>query len=157
MKNSDKIWMKIALDEARNSAQLGEVPVGAALILENKLLASAGNSPIISNDPSAHAEISAIRVACETIKNYRLPGSTLYVTLEPCMMCMGAIIHARIERLVFGAYDPKTGAVISCFQFGLATPLNHQIAFSGGILEDECSKLIKDFFRKKRNKSKRYP
>ncbi len=154
MHSSDEYWMKIALNEARKASQRGEVPVGAALISSKGLLAVAGNSPITSNDPSAHAELKAIRAACKAMGNYRLPGTTLYVTLEPCIMCMGAIIHARIERLVFGAHDPKTGAVVSCFQLGLGTPLNHQVHFSGGILEEECSRLLKVFFIEKRRVKK---
>ncbi len=154
---TDEYWMKTALDQAQNAAGIGEVPVGAALVSDNNLLASAGNSPISSNDATAHAEISVIRAACKTLGNYRLPGTTLYVTLEPCVMCFGAIIHARIERLVFGAYDPKTGAVESCFQFGLKTPLNHQVQCTGGILQKECSLLLKNFFVVKRKILKKSP
>ncbi len=154
MENNDEYWMRLALKEAKKASERDEVPVGALLVRNHKLLAGAGNSPITSNDPSAHAEISAIRGACENVKNYRLPGSTLYVTLEPCIMCMGAIIHTRIERLVFGAHDPKTGAVVSCFQLGKGTPLNHQIVFTGGILEEECAQLLIDFFQQKRNISR---
>ncbi len=147
---SDEHWMKIAIDQAQNAADRSEVPVGAALVSDNKLLAAAGNSPISSNDATAHAEIVVIRAACKTLANYRLPGTTLYVTLEPCVMCFGAITHARIERLVFGAYDPKTGAIESCFQFGLRNPLNHQVQFTGGILQEECSLLLRNFFAEKR-------
>ncbi len=150
MINQDEYWMQIALEEAQGASRIDEVPVGAAVVYKEKLLASAGNSPIKKNDPTAHAEINALRTACRLKNNYRLPGSTLYVTLEPCIMCLGAIIHTRIQRLVFGAYDPKSGAIVSCFQLDNSTCFNHKILFTGGILEDKCSHLLKQFFKDKR-------
>lgn len=142
--------MQQALAEARTAAQLGEVPVGAVLVADNRLLAAAGNSPIALHDPTAHAEIRVLRRAAKKRANYRLPGTTLYVTLEPCIMCMGAIIHARVERVVFGAYDPKTGAACSVYQLGTDSLLNHALTVEGGLLQEECSQLLKSFFRAKR-------
>jgi tRNA(adenine34) deaminase len=145
-------WMLLALEQARKSALAGEVPVGAVLVHQEHLLAAAGNQPIGSLDPTAHAEILAIREAARRLGNYRLPGTTLYVTLEPCIMCMGAIIQARIERLVFGASDPKTGAVESCYRIGTDALLNHTLAIESGILADECGEILKEFFQGKRRK-----
>jgi len=142
-----------AMELAISAAANGEVPVGALLVQDDIIIAEGSNSPIADNDPTAHAEINALRSFGKSEKNYRFPGTTLYVTLEPCIMCMGAIIHARVQRLVFGAYDPKTGAAVSCYRIGSDTILNHQISITGGICEQECSMLIKDFFRKKRKKS----
>lgn len=146
-------WMLLALEQARESALAGEVPVGAVLIHQERLVAAAGNQPIGSLDPTAHAEILAIREAARRLGNYRLPGTTLYVTLEPCIMCMGAIIQARIERLVFGARDPKAGAVESCYRIGTDALLNHTLAIEGGILADECGNILKEFFQGKRCKN----
>jgi tRNA(adenine34) deaminase len=147
-----RTWMHLALKQARESALAGEVPVGAVLVHRERLLAAAGNSPIGSCDPTAHAEILAIREAAGKLGNYRMPGTTLYVTLEPCIMCMGAIIQARIDRLVFGAHDPKTGAVESCYHIGNDTLLNHTLAIESGILAEECGAILKDFFQAKRHK-----
>ncbi|WP_136806840.1 tRNA adenosine(34) deaminase TadA [Desulfosediminicola flagellatus] len=146
----DEKWMKMALKAAQAAADQGEVPVGAIIIHDNNLIAAAGNRPIGLNDPTAHAEIRAIRIASQYYDNYRLPGSTLYVTLEPCIMCIGAIIHARIDRLVFGATDPKTGAVESLYQIGTDNRLNHLPDITSGVLEEECAALLKNFFSKKR-------
>ncbi|MBU0664221.1 MAG: tRNA adenosine(34) deaminase TadA [Proteobacteria bacterium] len=146
----DLAFMQIALDQARQAACRGEVPVGAALVHGETLLAVAANRPIATNDPTAHAEILAIREAAEKIGNYRLVDTTLYVTLEPCIMCMGAIVHARIQRLVFGALDPKTGAAQSRYTIGLDGLLNHRLEITGGVLGTECSSMLKDFFKQRR-------
>ncbi len=146
----DLAFMQIALDQARQAACMGEVPVGAALVHGETLLAVAANRPIATNDPTAHAEILAIREAAEKIGNYRLVDTTLYVTLEPCIMCMGAILHARIQRLVFGALDPKTGAAQSRYTIGLDGLLNHRLEITSGVLGDECSTMLKDFFKQRR-------
>ena len=146
----DLVFMQIALEQARQAALRGEVPVGAVLAQGETLLAAAANRPIAANDPTAHAEILAIRAAAEKIGNYRLVDTTLYVTLEPCIMCMGAIIHARIQRLVFGALDPKTGAAQSRYTLGVDGLLNHQLEITGGVLETECSRILKDFFKQRR-------
>jgi tRNA(adenine34) deaminase len=146
----DLAFMQIALEQARQSARRGEVPVGAVLACGETLLASGANQPITMNDPTAHAEILAIREAAAKTGNYRLVDTTLYVTLEPCIMCMGAIIHARIQRLVFGALDPKTGAAQSRYTIGVDGLLNHRLEIAGGVLEAECSQLLKDFFKERR-------
>ncbi len=142
--------MRQALAVAQQAEQLDEVPVGALIVCENKLLGSAYNQPISSNDPSAHAEMLAIRHAAQQQKNYRLSRATLYVTLEPCMMCAGAMLHARIERLVFGAYDFKTGVVGGCVDWLVHEKQQHKIRVQGGVLEEECSLLLKNFFARKR-------
>jgi len=147
----DRKWMLLALDQANKSADIGEVPVGAVLIDEHILLAAYGNKPISGIDPTAHAEINAIREAARKRNNYRLNGTTLYVTLEPCLMCMGAIIHSRIDRLVFGASDPKTGAAVSRYKIGRDGLLNHSLQVEGGLLEQDCSKLLREFFRQRRH------
>ncbi len=147
---ADARWMRLALELAGQAAADGEVPVGAVLTSGSELLASAGNSPIRLSDPTAHAEILALRAASSRAGNYRLTGTTLYVTLEPCIMCMGAILHARVERLVFGALDPKTGAVISRYRIGSDGLLNHQIVITAGVLAEECAALLRDFFRVRR-------
>lgn len=149
-RHQDEYWMRLALQQAEIVAAGGEVPVGAVLIEDNTLIAAAGNSPIGLKDPTAHAEILVLRQAAVRKDNYRLPGTTLYVTLEPCVMCMGALIHARIERLVFGALDPKTGAATSLYQIGSDGLLNHRLALTSGILGEECSLLLKEFFRNRR-------
>ncbi len=138
---------------AKLAEEKGEIPVGAILTQNSIIIAKGSNSPIANNDPTAHAEMNALRNGGQYIKNYRFPGTTLYVTLEPCIMCMGAIIHARVQRLVFGAYDPKTGAAVSCYQIGSDNILNHQLEITGGICKEECSSLITNFFRQKRKKS----
>ena len=142
--------MRLAIEAANEAAAKGEVPVGAVIIQDGEILATAGNSPISQNDPTGHAEIRAIRLAAEKLNNYRLVGTTLYVTLEPCLMCMGAIIHARIERLVYGATDPKGGAVVSLYPIGDDSRLNHKVEINGGIMGDECGIILRDFFRQRR-------
>ena len=151
----DEQWMVKALSFAKKAAELGEVPVGAVLVRDDKLIAGGGNSPITNQDPTAHAEIIALRQAALTLGNYRLPGTTLYVTLEPCIMCMGAIIHARVQRLVFGAKDPKSGAAQSMFSIGSDARLNHTIEIETGILEDQCRAILKDFFKSRRTARKK--
>jgi tRNA(adenine34) deaminase len=150
----DEYWMQQALVHAQEAARQGEVPVGAVLITEDRLLAGAGNGPIHHQDPTAHAEILALRSGARRLQNYRLPGTTLYVTLEPCIMCMGALIHARIERLVYGATDLKTGGASSLYSIGNDGYLNHDIKICGGILADECGALLKTFFRSRRIKKR---
>ncbi|MBB5349014.1 tRNA adenosine(34) deaminase TadA [Desulfoprunum benzoelyticum] len=147
----DEQWMRLALEQARSAAERGEVPVGAVITAGDQLIAAAGNGPISLCDPTAHAEILALRRAAARIGNYRLAGTTLYVTLEPCLMCMGAMIHARVTRLVFGAFDPKTGAALSCYRVASDGRLNHRLEITAGILEAECSALLRDFFRHRRD------
>ena len=147
----DESWMELAIAEAMNAATVGEVPVGAVLIGEDGLLAAAGNSPITLSDPTAHAEILALRRAGKALGNYRLPNTTLYVTLEPCIMCMGALIQARIGRLVYGAADPKAGAAASLYAIGSDNRLNHGIEIRGGILADRCGELLRTFFKNRRS------
>jgi tRNA(adenine34) deaminase len=144
--------MHLALEKAWESALAGEVPVGAVLVHQEHLVAAAGNCPVGSHDPTAHAEILAIREAARKLGNYRMPGTTLYVTLEPCIMCMGAIIQARIDRLVFGAHDPKAGAAESCYHIGNDAQLNHTLIIESGILADKCGEILKEFFQGKRRK-----
>lgn len=148
--NKDQHWMQIALQAARAAEQAGEVPVGAVCVRDNELIAVAGNASIASHDPSAHAEIGAIRKAAARLQNYRLPGVTLYVTLEPCAMCVGAMIHARIDRLVFGASDPRTGSVESVRSLLAESTHNHRIAYTAGVCAEESAALLKSFFRRKR-------
>lgn len=145
--SNDIRYMNIALQQAEIAAENGEVPVGAVLVLEDGQEFAAHNAPISENDASAHAEMRVIRAACKAVGNYRLPGSTLYVTLEPCLMCCGTIIHARIARVVYGARDPKTGAVESLYQALSDTRLNHQSDITSGVLADQCSMLLRSFFK----------
>jgi tRNA(adenine34) deaminase len=151
MKDDEK-WMQIAINEANLAISENETPVGAVLIQNGKLISQSHNQPISKNDPTAHAEILSIRKASELKKNYRLLGSTLYVTLEPCAMCFGAIIHARIERVVFGASDPKTGVCGSCINLNGESFFNHKISITGGVLEKESSDLLRLFFKSLRDK-----
>ncbi len=146
----DEKWMLHALSLADEAYQQGEVPVGAVLIKNNQIIAEGWNQPIANHDPSAHAEIMALRLAGQTEQNYRLPKTTLYITLEPCIMCVGAIIHARIERIVFGAYDPKTGAAGSVFNLFNDLRHNHQVKLSGGVLAEQCGDKLRAFFRERR-------
>ena len=143
--------MRQALVLARTAGEQGEVPVGAVLVAEDgAILAESGNLSIATNDPTGHAEICVLRAAGRKLGNYRLPGSTLYVTLEPCPMCAGALVHARIARIVFGAADPRAGACGSVFDLVRSAELNHQIDVSQGVLAEESGKLLKDFFVKRR-------
>ncbi|EKD77960.1 MAG: tRNA-specific adenosine deaminase [uncultured bacterium] len=147
---SDIEFMQHALTLAQRAESEGEVPVGAVIAYENKIIAQGWNQPVQSHDPSAHAEMIVLRKASTVLQNYRLKNTTLYVTLEPCSMCVGAMIHARIERLVFGAYDPKTGAVKSVFQLLNDPRHNHIIFWEGGVCVDECAAILKRFFKHKR-------
>lgn len=151
---NDEYWMRRALTLAAQAEQCGEVPVGAVVVINDEEVASAYNSPISDHDPTAHAEVKALRLAGKKVANYRLVDATLYVTLEPCPMCAGAMVHGRIKRLVFGAYDAKTGAAGSCMQLVKHTQLNHQIETTGGVLEDQCAGLISAFFRARREQHK---
>ena len=146
----DEKWMKVAINEANLAMNENEIPVGSVLVLNEKIIAKAHNQPIGNNDPTAHAEIQVLRKAGKQQKNYRLVGSTLYVTLEPCAMCFGAMVHARIERIVFGAKDPKTGVCGSCMNLNEANFFNHKISITSGILEKESSELLKLFFKSRR-------
>lgn len=147
---TDNILMERAIHLAREAQNVGEVPVGALIFFEGEIIGEGWNRPILDHDPTAHAEITALREAGRTLQNYRLVGATLYVTLEPCVMCMGAISHARIQRIVYGATDPKRGAAGSAMQLADADFLNHRIEVSGGLLEETCSALLLDFFRARR-------
>jgi len=147
---SDAEWMHRALALAHKAEAAGEVPVGAVVVRNGVCLGEGWNCPIGANDPTAHAEIVALRVAGSAQRNYRLVDTTLYVTLEPCVMCMGAISHARVERLVFGATDPKRGAVCSALALADADFLNHHIRWKGGLLAESCEQLLKDFFARRR-------
>ena len=147
----DEKWMGLALAEASKASEVGEVPVGAVLVDQARgLLAAAGNGPIARYDPTAHAEIIVLRQAGQACGNYRLPGTTLYVTLEPCVMCAGALVQARVERVVFGALDPKAGALVSRYQVGSDGLLNHSLQVTGGVLAGKCAGILKDFFRSRR-------
>ncbi|PKY11441.1 tRNA adenosine(34) deaminase TadA [Acidithiobacillus marinus] len=148
---ADTRWMRLALDMAAQAVAVGEVPVGAVLVsAAGEYLAGAHNAPIATHDPSAHAEMRALRAAGLQVENYRLTGSTLYVTLEPCVMCAGAILHARVARVVYGAADPKAGAVESLYQLFDDPRFNHRIQVEAGLLADASATLLKDFFRARR-------
>jgi tRNA(adenine34) deaminase len=146
----DRQFMQQALDQAKLAAMAGEVPVGAVLVRDGKIISRGFNQPISNSDPSAHAEMMALRAAAHIESNYRLPGTTLYVTLEPCIMCAGAMLHARVERLVFGATDPKTGAAGSVLNVFSEKQINHQTQVEGGIMSDECGQILRDFFKGRR-------
>ena len=147
---TDEQWMRHAIRLAQRAEDQGEVPVGAILVKDQNCIAEGWNTPIQNHDPTAHAEMMVLRQAGQALENYRLTSTTLYVTLEPCVMCMGAISHARVNRLVFGAFDPKRGAVCNALQLSDASFLNHKIEWHGGVLENDCADLLKDFFRAKR-------
>ncbi len=148
--SQDQHWMNHALKLAEQAELLGEVPVGAVLVLNNQMIGEGWNQPIRSSDPTAHAEILALRNGAKRVGNYRLPASTLYVTLEPCAMCAGAMIHARIARVVFGASDPKTGAAGSLMNLLQDERLNHRVDCVGGVMADHCGALLRNFFQRKR-------
>ena len=149
--HDDRRMMKLALEKAREAATAGEVPVGAVITdNDGRILASAGNNTIANCDPTGHAEMRALREAAIAGRNYRLPGTTLYVTLEPCPMCASAMVHARISRVVYGAADPKTGAIRSRYAIGSDNLLNHTFEVTGGILEEDCASILRDFFQKRR-------
>ena len=146
----DRQYMQQAIEQAQLAALAGEVPVGAVLVRDGQVLSKAFNKPITNLDPSAHAEMLALRQAAEAEQNYRLPGTTLYVTLEPCTMCAGAMLHARVDRIVYGAPDPKTGAAGSVVDVFASKQINHQTSVNGGIMAEECGQLLKTFFKERR-------
>jgi len=147
-------YMRRALELAKCARNLGEVPVGAVVVLDNEIIGSGFNCSISNCDPSAHAEVMALRSAAKKIGNYRLSGANLYVTLEPCTMCAGLLIHARIAHLIFGAYEKRTGAIHTCDKLLAKSYHNHKVMVTHGVLADECTKLIQDFFQHKRKQSK---
>ena len=151
-RSGDQAFMRLALELAAQGAALGEVPVGAVLVQHGEVIGQGFNCPISGSDPSAHAEMVAIRAAAQAASNYRLPGSTLYVTLEPCSMCAGLIVHSRISRVVYGALEPKAGVVQSQGQFFTQGFLNHRVLFEGGVLAEECGAILIEFFRARRAK-----
>ncbi|SFJ79342.1 tRNA adenosine(34) deaminase TadA [Methylophaga sulfidovorans] len=150
MSDKDHYWMQRALALARNAEIEGEVPVGAVIVLDNQVIGEGWNQPIASQDATAHAEIIALRQACQTMKNYRLPGADIYITLEPCIMCAGALIHARIARCIYATAEPKTGAAGSCIDAFALPNLNHRVECKTDILREESSQLIKQFFKARR-------
>lgn len=149
-RSGDEGFMREALALAEQGAALGEVPVGAVLVLDGKVVGRGFNCPISRHDPSAHAEMVAIRDAALRLQNYRLPGSTLYVTLEPCSMCAGLIVHSRIQRVVYGTTEPKAGVAVSRGQFFDQAFLNHRVLVEGGLLAEQCSEMLSQFFRQRR-------
>jgi tRNA(adenine34) deaminase len=146
----DRVYMLQAIDQARNAQMLGEVPVGAVLVFDGNVISTGYNQPIGNHDPTAHAEIQAIRAAASLLGNYRLPECSLYVTLEPCAMCCGAIMHARLARVVFAATDPKTGACGSVVNLFAQPQLNHHTQVEGGLMAEESSLILKEFFAERR-------
>ena len=143
-------FMREAIVEARRALDAGEVPVGAVIVIDGRIVGRGFNQPIASRDPTAHAEIVALREAAGTTANYRLAGSTLYVTIEPCLMCVGAMVHARVGTLVYGAAEPKSGAIVSAFAAHEMPGLNHRIEVQGGVLDEECRALVQAFFQDRR-------
>jgi tRNA(adenine34) deaminase len=143
-------FMRAALEQARRAAAAGEVPVGAVVVIDGAVAGAGFNRPIGSHDPTAHAEVEAIRAAASRVGNYRLTGSTLYVTVEPCLMCVGALVHARVGTLVFGALEPKSGAIVSAVRAHESPGLNHAFEVVPAVLEDECREVIQAFFRDRR-------
>lgn len=150
---NDELWMAEALALARTAGAAGEVPVGAVVVLDGQVIGRGFNQPIGRHDPTAHAEVVALRDAATRQGNYRLPGATLYVTLEPCMMCAGAIMHARLARVVFGATDPKTGVAGSVLDLFAEARLNHHAVITGGVRAEECGQLLSSFFAARRNRT----
>jgi len=146
----DRQFMQQALEQAGLAALAGEVPVGAVIVRNGEVIARSFNQPITNHDPSAHAEMLALRQAALSAENYRLPGTTLYVTLEPCIMCAGAMLHARVDRVVYGATDPKTGAAGSILDVFSSKQINHQTVIEGGMMAEECGQLLRDFFKERR-------
>lgn len=150
--NIDEKYMRIALKEAQNAVILDEVPVGAVIVKDGKILAKSHNLREKSNDPTSHAEINAIRKACKKLNSWRLEGATIYVTIEPCSMCAGTLLQCRISRIVYGASDPKGGAIESSLELFNAKNINHHPEILGGVLKEECSQLISSYFKSKRKK-----
>tara|TARA_B110000483_G_scaffold147265_1_gene175711 strand:+ start:86312 stop:86848 length:537 start_codon:yes stop_codon:yes gene_type:complete len=148
----DEYWMRLALEQSEIARQAKEVPVGALLVKDGELVALGWNQSISSSDPTEHAEINCLRQATKAMNNYRIPGCDMYVTLEPCAMCAGAMVHARIRRLIFGAYEPRAGVAVSQAQLLDSEWLNHKVEVKGGVLADECGEVLKDFFRERRSK-----
>jgi len=146
----DESWMRVALQMADEARKQDEVPVGAVLIMNDEIIGRGFNRPVGQHDPSAHAEIEALRDAAQRVGNYRLPGSSLFVTVEPCTMCAGALIHARVGRLVFGTREPRAGAVVSSAKVLDNPELNHRVSVTEGVLADECTALLKEFFKSRR-------
>ena len=142
--------MRLALAEARKAEATGEVPIGAVVVLDGLVIGAGFNQPISASDPTAHAEVVAIRAAAARLGNYRLTGSTLYVTVEPCLMCVGAMVHARVQRVVYGATEPKAGALVSMTSAHELPSLNHRLEVTGGVLEEECREIMQAFFRSRR-------
>jgi len=147
----DAKFMTLAIQEAKKSKEMNEVPVGAIVVMNDEIISQSHNQSISQNDPTSHAEINALRLASRILDNYRLTGSSLYVTLEPCAMCYGAIVHSRISRLIFGAYDTKTGVCGSSIKLHEQACFNHTPEIIGGVLEEDCSLILKDFFKERRN------
>lgn len=148
--SDDERYMLMALDQAQMAYQQGEVPVGSIVVRDGEVIGAGWNQPISTCDATAHAEVVALRQACRHAANYRLPGSTLYVTIEPCAMCLGAMIHARVERIVFGATEPKAGALVSQLRLAEATHWNHQFQYQGGICAGQATELMQSFFAERR-------
>ena len=151
MSAHDAAFMQVALEQAADSAKAGEVPVGAVVVVSGEIVATGQNRSIRDSDPSAHAEVVALRAAGSTLSNYRLTDATLYVTLEPCPMCIGAIAQARVARVVFGAYDPKAGAAGSVIDLSDSPAFNHRFEILGGVLAEECGAVLKEFFSERRS------
>jgi tRNA(adenine34) deaminase len=147
---TDDDYMHAAINEAKKALVVGEVPVGAVVVLDGAIVGAGYNQPITASDPTAHAEVIALRAAARAVRNYRLTGAQLYVTVEPCMMCVGAMIHARVGLVVFGATEPKAGALVSAQRAHEVPGLNHRLAIRGGVCEEECRALIQGFFRDRR-------
>lgn len=154
LNKNDEQWMQLALAQAEKAYALDEVPVGAVIVQAGKIIGEGFNQPIRLADPTAHAEVQAIRSAASYLKNYRLPGSTLYVTVEPCTMCLGTMIHARVERIVFAATEPKAGVLVSQPVWQKAGFFNHTVQWQGGVLEEQAAKLMAKFFKARREKKK---
>lgn len=152
--NQDEYWMQYAISLAAKAEAVNEIPVGAVVVADGNIIGEGWNTPIMDHDPSAHAEMKAIRAAARTVENYRVIDATLYVTLEPCPMCAGLLVHSRIRRLVFGAYDEKTGAAGSVMQLCQHPQLNHQITVTGGVLAEQCGGIISAFFKRRRAEKK---
>lgn len=147
---SHEMFMEAAIEQARRGVEAGEVPIGAVLVVNGAIVARAYNQPITAVDPTAHAEVLVLREAARAAGNYRLTDAVVYVTLEPCLMCVGALVHARVREVVYGAAEPKTGALVSTIRALESPGLNHRFAFTGGVLEEQCRTLVQEFFRAKR-------